>query len=184
MTDGIVEVEGRWDDAGVLWYACPYCADVHVSREPGLDEPPCTLLLLVLNRQTSRGCVLVRRTLPIGPLELGEWLGEVEQEVRRRVVVQLQHRAAAMMLDSKTARRVRRITAALRAEIMARDGFRCRRCGASPSDGATALVVDHVWPVSRGGNDSIANLQTLCHACNAGKMASLPTPHDFGGAHA
>ena len=110
MTDGIVEVEGRWDDAGVLWYACPYCADVHVSREPGLDEPPCTLLLLVLNRQTSRGCVLVRRTLPIGPLELGEWLGEVEQEV--------------------------------------------------------------------------ANLQTLCHACNAGKMASLPTPHDFGGAHA
>lgn len=58
-----------------------------------------------------------------------------------------------------------------RFEILKRDQFRCRYCGA---DFKTAtLVVDHVFPVALGGEDSEDNLVTACHDCNAGK-AGVP----------
>jgi 5-methylcytosine-specific restriction endonuclease McrA len=65
----------------------------------------------------------------------------------------------------------------LRSEVLERDGFRCRRCGSGVDHGP--LVVDHVHPISRGGKTEMGNLQTLCHLCNTGKAARLPTPHDL-----
>lgn len=58
----------------------------------------------------------------------------------------------------------------VRYDVMKRDGYRCRKCGADPSqDKSIRLEVDHVSPVSRGGKSTIDNLQTLCWACNQGK---------------
>lgn len=54
----------------------------------------------------------------------------------------------------------------VRIEVYRRDGFRCRRCGAEDD-----LSIDHVHPVSKGGGDDLANLQTLCRGCNARKGA-------------
>lgn len=71
----------------------------------------------------------------------------------------------------------RSISPATRARVFERDGFRCRRCG-SGSDVAR-LVVDHVVAVARGGTRELANLQTLCHDCNAGKGARPPHPVDL-----
>lgn len=48
--------------------------------------------------------------------------------------------------------------------IVERDHFECRRCGA-----LVHLTVDHVRPISQGGRNSLANLQTLCRSCNARK---------------
>lgn len=56
----------------------------------------------------------------------------------------------------------------LRFEILKRDGFRCRYCGATAVGGAV-LHVDHVQPESAGGDDSPENLVTACVACNGGK---------------
>ena len=54
--------------------------------------------------------------------------------------------------------------------VLKRDGYRCVRCGASPSkDIAIELEVDHVFPVAKGGKNTIDNLQTLCRMCNQGK---------------
>lgn len=61
------------------------------------------------------------------------------------------------------------IPAQLRAKVLARDGYRCKMCGASAED--TALHVDHVIPVARGGITEERNLQTLCRTCNLGKGA-------------
>lgn len=61
-----------------------------------------------------------------------------------------------------------RMTAGMRAQILKRDEYRCRMCGASPDHGAT-LHVDHIFPVSRGGTTTPENLQTLCQDCNLGK---------------
>lgn len=68
----------------------------------------------------------------------------------------------------------------LRAACFERDGFRCRRCGHSPDQGAI-LQADHIVPRSKHGKDALENLQTLCRDCNGGKLADDPTPQDLRG---
>lgn len=55
----------------------------------------------------------------------------------------------------------------LRFEILKRDGFKCRYCGATAIE--SLLHVDHVHPKSEGGDDDPANLVTSCSSCNLGK---------------
>lgn len=58
----------------------------------------------------------------------------------------------------------------LRFQVLQRDGFACRACGASPaSQAGTELQVDHIVPWSKGGETVASNLQTLCRDCNLGK---------------
>lgn len=54
-----------------------------------------------------------------------------------------------------------------RFEILKRDGFRCRYCGANSVD--VLLHVDHVVPRAGGGSDDPENLVTACSDCNLGK---------------
>lgn len=63
----------------------------------------------------------------------------------------------------------------LRFEILRRDGYTCRYCGASAPD--VSLTVDHVIPVVLGGGDEPANLVTACADCNAGKSSTSPDEH-------
>lgn len=60
----------------------------------------------------------------------------------------------------------------LRFEILRRDGYTCRYCGASAPD--VTLTVDHVVPVALGGGDEPNNLVTACRDCNAGKSSIAP----------
>ncbi len=56
-----------------------------------------------------------------------------------------------------------------RFEVLKRDGFKCTYCGARPPD--VVLVVDHVIPVAKGGDNSTENLTSACKPCNQGKAA-------------
>lgn len=60
----------------------------------------------------------------------------------------------------------------LRYEILRRDNYTCRYCGASAPD--VPLRVDHVTPVALGGTDTADNLVTACEPCNSGKSSSSP----------
>jgi HNH endonuclease len=62
----------------------------------------------------------------------------------------------------------RSVSVRLRWEILKRDGYRCVVCGQDAAHGVS-LEIDHVVPVSKGGTDDEANLQTLCAPCNRGK---------------
>lgn len=44
--------------------------------------------------------------------------------------------------------------------------YACVSCAACDD-----LTIDHVWPLSRGGDDGIENLQFLCRSCNSSKGA-------------
>lgn len=55
----------------------------------------------------------------------------------------------------------------LRFEVFKRDLFRCQYCGKTPP--SVVLEVDHIHPVSKGGNNEIDNLLTACFECNRGK---------------
>lgn len=58
----------------------------------------------------------------------------------------------------------------LRFNVLKRDSFTCKQCGASPAkDHNVQLHIDHISPWSKGGETVIDNLQTLCQNCNLGK---------------
>lgn len=60
-----------------------------------------------------------------------------------------------------------KMTNSLRYDVLRRDGFKCRSCGAN--GGESQLEIDHITPVSRGGLTELDNLQALCFGCNRGK---------------
>ena len=59
------------------------------------------------------------------------------------------------------------ISKKVRFEVFKRDSFTCQYCGKSAPD--TVLEVDHIIPVSKGGDNDISNLITSCFDCNRGK---------------
>lgn len=55
----------------------------------------------------------------------------------------------------------------VRFEVFKRDSFKCQYCGKAAPD--VVLRVDHIHPVSKGGENELLNLITACVDCNAGK---------------
>ena len=78
-------------------------------------------------------------------------------------------------------KKIERVTSAgrdpslrLRFQILKRDNFTCKACGASPAHTPGLLLhVDHIVPWSNGGETKADNLQTLCQNCNLGKSNKL-----------
>lgn len=52
----------------------------------------------------------------------------------------------------------------LRYSILKRDNFQCSICKSNDR-----LEIDHIHPISKGGETTKQNLQTLCFKCNRGK---------------
>lgn len=63
------------------------------------------------------------------------------------------------------------ISKRMRYEILRRDNYTCRYCRSVENE----LTIDHVLPVSLGGQDEPENLVAACRDCNAGKSSTSPT---------
>lgn len=59
------------------------------------------------------------------------------------------------------------ISKSLRFEVFKRDSFTCQYCGTKAPN--VILEVDHINPVSNGGDNELMNLITSCFECNRGK---------------
>ena len=52
---------------------------------------------------------------------------------------------------------------------------KCPKCGRTweeippPLDRTTVITADHIVPISRGGSNSIENIQPMCYSCNSKK---------------
>lgn len=61
-----------------------------------------------------------------------------------------------------------------RMQVFERDNWRCCSCDVSCTEPdpyvLTSATVDHIVPFSRGGEHSLANVQTLCLSCNSAKQ--------------
>jgi hypothetical protein len=55
----------------------------------------------------------------------------------------------------------------VRFEVFKRDSFTCQYCGGKAPD--VLLHLEHIQPVSKGGDNDLLNLVTSCQACNLGK---------------
>jgi Homing endonuclease associated repeat/HNH endonuclease len=93
-----------------------------------------------------------------------------ESEMSALVAVVSNATADSAAIVVRQARTGRNVSWRLRFLVMRRDSFRCCQCGACPSlIPGTVLVVDHIYPWSRGGETVFDNLRTLCVVCNGGK---------------
>lgn len=71
---------------------------------------------------------------------------------------------AAMPRAKEIKQRREAIPRAVQREVWQRDGGRCVECGSKER-----LCFDHMVPFSRGGSNSVRNLQLLCEGCNLSK---------------
>ena len=56
-------------------------------------------------------------------------------------------------------------------KILKRDRYKCGLCNANPAkDSNVELHIDHIKPVSHGGEDTPSNLWVLCATCNLKKF--------------
>lgn len=71
----------------------------------------------------------------------------------------------------KVAAKRKPISKAIRHEIFKRDSFTCQYCGKSAPD--VVLEIEHIIPISKGGDNETLNLITACFDCNRGKGSKL-----------
>lgn len=66
------------------------------------------------------------------------------------------------------------MTSTLREKIKRRDNYTCQSCGISThAEKHLLLEIDHMLPLSRGGETTESNLQTLCWKCNRTKGSKI-----------
>lgn len=66
------------------------------------------------------------------------------------------------------------MTTSLREKIKKRDNYTCKNCGLSTSNEPNLLLeIDHIIPLSKNGQTTEENLQTLCWKCNRKKGAKI-----------
>lgn len=53
--------------------------------------------------------------------------------------------------------------------ILERDGFSCFYCGRTPQEDRVKLCLDHLYPLSKGGDTDLNNIVSCCEECNSKK---------------
>lgn len=76
-----------------------------------------------------------------------------KNSIKRRELIRKQPRVIAQRFIGKKN---------IREFIFKRDGNKCLSCGSKKF-----LQLDHIIPISRGGQNQLMNLQTLCRSCNS-----------------
>ncbi|HEY0079248.1 MAG TPA: HNH endonuclease [Pyrinomonadaceae bacterium] len=131
-----------------------------------------TRVLLLNQTYEPLGTVSVARAIVMvwkNTVTVEEWDGEralrtpreefpVPSVVRRRTYINVRRRRQASGMK--------------RLRIYMRDKFRCQYCGERKS--AAELTLDHIFPRSRGGDNSPVNIVTACLQCNNRKGNRTP----------
>lgn len=74
------------------------------------------------------------------------------------------------ILKQKSNSKSRTINEKIRLQVFKRDNYACKICGKNPANNLGVILhLDHIKPFSKGGDNSLENLRTLCSKCNLGK---------------
>ena len=92
-----------------------------------------------------------------------KWAEDNPEEVRRAKTNNLRKRRAAKHASRGN------FTVQEFKELCESYGNKCLACGETEA----ALEADHVVPLTKGGSDSISNIQPLCGSCNRKKVVNI-----------
>jgi hypothetical protein len=147
----------RLYDVAAYWAALPasfYAVVIYLEDEAWLSKP-----LEAAERSYGASWIVLEQEA-----DAERWLG------RTRSLPISDTPSPPAGRDSRGRRRPA-IPAALRFQVLRRDGFQCTYCGRRPPE--VVLHVDHIRPWKAGGPTVLENLRTACVDCNLGKGATL-----------
>jgi predicted restriction endonuclease len=88
---------------------------------------------------------------------------ELKKQIEQRKWIRKQMKRIDVALYALgVAKRSQGLGLAKRFAILERDDFTCQYCGRNAREHKVVLVIDHVRPLKKGGNDSFDNLITAC----------------------
>lgn len=136
------------------------------EEDEDYNEEQAALEERLWGHMSDAAMVLVARAVDLWgfPEPGGEWVDVLHSELDSAI------RRARRHPEWIPRRRPKRrpISGAIRIQVFERDAYRCQRCGAWEN-----LTVDHIVPFTAGGEDSLANFQTLCKSCNSWKGSKV-----------
>ena len=94
------------------------------------------------------------------------------REEAERQAHEAQENVARQLLELANANESARLRTAIisevRREVWRRDQGQCAKCGSRVN-----LEYDHIVPVSKGGSNTVRNVELLCESCNRSKSDSI-----------
>lgn len=103
--------------------------------------------------------------IEVSPEILSKWLPKSNQDHILYLFMQdLKDYTPPHTEPSVPKKKKRLISNKVKQVVFERDKYRCQNC-----DTHLNLSIDHIQPESRGGDESMDNLQTLCITCNKSK---------------
>ncbi len=143
-------------DANQLWQKsdeCPVCVGEFVEFDPNSFPPPFEWLFKDTGYVVSGLFSDEEKSLLI----------QDAYDEERRKFERLTHKFAVANQPSTTTDRPR-IPEEVRIAVWRRDNGCCARCGSRER-----LEYDHIIPLSKGGSNTIRNIELLCEQCNRSK---------------
>lgn len=151
------------DNQPIPEFALEYPAETgrhsNTYASPGLSRGLPVLKLIVRNGLDLEGTVeyilALRDSLPLPEIKM-----QPQEESGQPISISL---SSMPPVESRKPRR-EAIPRAVQRDVWQRDGGRCVECNTKEN-----LCFDHIVPFSRGGSNSVRNLQLLCERCNSSK---------------
>lgn len=143
-----------------------------------LLDRPSWLSLSDIARAQIVGCWMLAakrgNALPVSPATLRVLIGS-NAPVRLKELIEggwLEYSDAPARTEDRSGWASRHVAAELRAELLAAANHQCAWCKSTER-----LEIDHIIPISRGGNGDRSNLQVLCRRCNRSKRTRTSAEH-------
>lgn len=153
--------DGETVPEGVLEYAGESGRHSNTYASKGLERgKPALKITLRSPTDVDRIVPYIRAMAEQSPLPEVQLLSENRADASTPVPVD----ASSMPAVSAPKPRREAIPRAVQREVWQRDGGRCVECGTRER-----LCFDHIVPFSRGGANTVRNLQLLCEPCNLSK---------------
>ena len=98
---------------------------------------------------------------------------EKNRQMKRRWYSKNRDRVYSNLLKRRSLKFNVRFRGVKRLDILNRDNWTCKECGVQVHDGnindKLKAHIDHIIPISKGGDSTPENLQVLCRTCNLSK---------------
>ena len=143
---------------------CPYCSQ-HIPENFGSikqeDDRPVLIKAFESRRQKHKGFKKFQTSLSPHKESLNNTCPSCNKTFDADAVF---CKFCGAQLQGKT----RFIPKKVKEEVLARDNWQCVICGKKED-----LQFDHIIPYSKGGSNTVENLQILCASCNRKKYTNI-----------